>query len=182
MEPVETALRLLAARGAGRYGAESQVSVFQHSLQCGLLAEQEGASAALITAALLHDIGHVLHEEERAAFRGVDMRHEALGETYLAQWFGADVTQPVALHVPAKRYLCATEPGYFDTLSPGSVQTLKVQGGPFTPAEADAFMARPHAAEAVRLRRWDEQAKVHGLPTPGAEHFLPYLNASARQG
>jgi [1-hydroxy-2-(trimethylamino)ethyl]phosphonate dioxygenase len=176
---VDTLLRNLAERGAAWYGSEP-VSVLQHSLQCALLAEQENAPPTLIAAALLHDYGHVLHDDETAAARGRDMRHEVLAAKHLARWFDLPVTQPVLLHVPAKRYLCTAEPGYYETLSAGSIESLRVQGGPFTPAEADAFLREPNAAEAVRLRRWDEQAKIAGLPTPDLEHYRPFLEASLR--
>lgn len=76
------------------------------------------------------------------------------------------------LHVAAKRYLGVIEPAYLDTLSPASVQSLALQGGVFTPAQADAFAAQPHAQAAVRLRRYDDQAKVVGLSTPPLEHYM----------
>jgi len=181
METYETALRLLAKRGQGRYGEERVVSVFEHSLQCAALGERDGAPPALVIAALLHDIGHCLHQEVGAAERGVDMRHEDLGADYLARWFDDDVTGPIRLHVPAKRYLCAVDPTYWDGLSDGSKTTLRVQGGPFATEESEAFIALPHAVEAVRLRRWDEGAKVKGLATPGVEHFLPLAKVCARR-
>jgi predicted HD phosphohydrolase len=87
------------------------------------------------------------------------------------------VTLPIQLHVAAKRYLCATEAPYFATLSPGSVRSLELQGGPFTSEQAQRFAATPYAPDAVVLRRWDEQAKVCGLPTPALQHFRPYLEA-----
>ena len=178
-DTVERLMLALAQKGAMWYGSEP-VSVLQHSLQCAMLAERAGAPASLITAALLHDYGHVMHDEERAAAHGVDMRHEELAADHLMQWFGPGVTEPVRMHVPAKRYLCTAEPGYYDTLSAGSIQSLKVQGGPFSDAEAAAFIAQPHAPDAVRLRRWDEQAKIHGLATPGLEHFRSFLEGSRR--
>ena len=84
---------------------------------------------------------------------------------------------PVQLHVAAKRYLCATEAPYFATLSPGSVRSLELQGGPFTSEQAQRFAAKRYAQDAILLRRWDEQAKVCGLQTPTLEHFRPHLEA-----
>lgn len=164
---------LFERRGGAGYSLEP-VTQAEHALQSALLGEAEGAPASLVTAAFLHDIGHMLSADgEAAAFkRGIDGLHEKIGGKWLARWFGPEVTEPIALHVDAKRYLCATEPGYFERLSPVSVRSLELQGGPFTPAEADEFIARPFATEAVRLRRWDERAKVEGLATPTVDRYL----------
>jgi phosphonate degradation associated HDIG domain protein len=171
---------LLEGKGARRYGL-SAVNQLQHALQAALLAEQSGCEAALITAALLHDIGHMVHGlGENPAEDGIDDRHEELGRAYLAPLFGPEVTEPVRLHVPAKRYLCATEADYFGQLSADSVLSLKLQGGPMSEAEVAAFRARPHSAAAVQLRRFDEGAKVAELETPPVAHFLPYVQACLR--
>ena len=171
---------LLEGKGARRYGL-SAVNQLQHALQAALLAENGGCDAALITAALLHDIGHMVHGlGENPAEEGVDDRHEELGRAYLAPLFGPEVTEPVRLHVPAKRYLCATEPDYFARLSSDSVLSLKLQGGPMLANEAAAFRAQPHAEAAIMLRRFDEAAKVADLPTPPVAHFLPFVRASLR--
>jgi predicted HD phosphohydrolase len=146
-----------------------------------LLAEQAGCDSALVTAALLHDIGHMVHNlGEDPASEGVDDQHEALGSVFLERWFGSAVTEPVRLHVSAKRYLCATEAGYFGRLSPDSVRSLELQGGPMSLAEVADFQALPHYNAAVRLRRFDEEAKVKGLKVPGVDHFLPHVRASLR--
>src|SRR6185312_7005865 len=157
---------LLEGKGSRRYGL-SDVNQLQHALQSALLAEQAGCDAALVTAALLHDIGHMVHGlGENPAEAGIDDRHEELGRAYLAPLFGPEVTEPVRLHVPAKRYLCATEPAYFAELAPDSVLSLKLQGGPMSDDEVARFRALPHAEAAVQLRRFDEGAKVADLPTP----------------
>jgi phosphonate degradation associated HDIG domain protein len=176
---VEQIERLFRERGDGAYFGES-VTQTEHALQSAWLAEQERANAALITAALLHDIGHLLHGHgEDCAEQGIDDEHEALGGRYLTRHFGPAVVEPVRLHVIAKRYLAAREPGYFESLSPASVLSLKLQGGPMNPDEAQQFEANPHFAAAVALRRWDEQAKIARLPTPDLAHFLPYVQQSA---
>lgn len=176
-DPVASIAVLLEQKGSRRYGLAA-VSQLQHALQAALLAEQMGADAALVTAALLHDVGHMVHGlGEDPAADGVDDRHEELGRAYLAGLFGPAVTEPVRLHVAAKRYLCATEADYFAKLSPDSVRSLALQGGPMSPKEVAAFDALPHAQAAVRLRRFDEGAKVANLPTPPVAHFLPYLRA-----
>ena len=123
---------LLTGKGQRRYGLED-VSQLQHALQSAWFAEQEGGDASLITAALLHDIGHMVHDlGENPAAAGVDDRHEEQGQLFLQRWFGPEVTEPVRLHVAAKRFLCATEPEYFGTLAPDSVLSLSLQGGPMS--------------------------------------------------
>jgi phosphonate degradation associated HDIG domain protein len=174
---VDYIMALFGQRGSADYGGE-RVTQLAHALQTAWQAEQQGASRALIVAALLHDIGHLLHDLTPGyAGRGIDDRHEALGARWLSRYFGPAVTLPIQLHVAAKRYLCATEAPYFATLSPGSVRTLELQGGPFTSAQAQRFAATPYAQGAIVLRRWDEQAKVCGLQTPTLEHFRPHLAA-----
>jgi gamma-butyrobetaine dioxygenase len=86
---------------------------------------------------------------------------------------------PVRLHVMAKRYLCAVEPDYFARLSPASVQTLALQGGPLTEGEARAFESMPHARAAVAVRRWDEAAKDPAMAAPPFDHFRPLLSQIA---
>jgi [1-hydroxy-2-(trimethylamino)ethyl]phosphonate dioxygenase len=178
MNPVDQIFERFDLHGDDDYGSD-RVRQREHALQCAALAEAEGATSALITASLLHDIGHLIHDLGTApAARGIDDRHEMLGREWLAQWFGHDVTEPVRLHVPAKRYLTATDPCYFATLSFGSVRSLELQGGPFSAEGAAEFIGQPYAAEAVRLRRWDEGAKVPGLATPDLAHFRRYIEAS----
>lgn len=171
-------LDLFETAGSARYGGEA-VSQREHALQCAGLAERDGASPALVAAALLHDVGHLLQADEPAetAAQGVDARHERLGGAWLDALFDAEVTAPVKLHVAAKRWLCTAEPGYREALSPASELSLKLQGGPFTPVQAAAFLDSPHGADAVRLRRWDDLAKVPGLALPPVAHYRPLLAA-----
>lgn len=173
---------LIEGKGHRRYGL-SHLNQRAHALQAGLLAEQAGCSASLITASLLHDIGHMVHDlGEDPAAHGIDDHHEALGHAYLGDHFGPDVTEPVRLHVAAKRYLCATEADYFSRLTADSVRSLVLQGGPMSDTEVAAFRASPYAMDAVRLRRFDEGAKVKDLETPSAEHFAVYMKECVRQG
>jgi phosphonate degradation associated HDIG domain protein len=172
---VDQILELFARQGQSAYLGEA-VSQTEHALQAAYLAEQQGAPATLIAAALLHDIGHLLDtRSEDPATMTEDLAHETLAERWLQLHFPPAVTRPVALHVPAKRYLCATDPAYLRQLSPTSVASLRLQGGPMTPEEVATFRADPYAEDALRLRRWDEQAKVPQLPTPDLEHFRPVL-------
>jgi gamma-butyrobetaine dioxygenase len=161
--------------GAGRraYLGEA-VSVATHMLQAGALAEADGATGELVAAALLHDVGHLLAPTSR----DTDARHEATGADWLrALGFPESVTEPVRLHVAAKRYLCATEPGYFDALSAASRRSLILQGGAMSDDEARAFAARAEARAAVAVRRWDEAAKDPSAWTPAFSHFEQLLSA-----
>jgi phosphonate degradation associated HDIG domain protein len=166
---------LLTLKAGGLYGL-SDVNQRQHALQTAWLAEKTGGPEPLIVAGLLHDIGHLVHDlGENPAEAGVDDHHEQRGYEFLAAWFGPEVTEPVRLHVAAKRYLCATEADYFSKLSKDSVLSLSLQGGPMSPAEVVAFDELPQSRAAVMLRRFDEQAKVKNLQTPTVDHFLPYV-------
>jgi len=163
-----------ARRGNEAYG--EGVSQLDHALQCAAFAELDGASGALIAATLLHDIGHLLHDlPDDVADQGIDTQHESTGSAWLSQYFGLDVTEPVRLHVAAKRYLAAVEPGYFDKLSEASKLSLRIQGGPMSPEQARAFEAGPFFEDAVKLRRWDEEGKIVGYQGPALPHFERYI-------
>jgi phosphonate degradation associated HDIG domain protein len=177
---VEQILRLFAERGDSDYGGES-VNQRQHALQAAHFARTAGASPTLVTAALLHDIGHLLHHlPDDAPEQGVDDRHEELAARWLKRWFGPAVVEPVRLHVPAKRYLCATEPGYLERLSEPSRLSLRLQGGPMSRDEVAAFHAHPECAAAVALRRWDDEAKVPGMVVPPVEAYVGAIEESLR--
>jgi gamma-butyrobetaine dioxygenase len=171
MTAVETIGELFAGEGAQAYLGEP-VTIGAHMRQAGVQAEAAGADRPLVAAALLHDIGHLRQE--------TDARHGEAGARWLSQWFGEAVTEPVRLHVAAKRYLCAVEPGYFALLSAESVRSLSRQGGPMTAEEAAAFEALPHAQDAVAVRRWDDMAKDPAVTPPEFAHFAPLLAALVR--
>lgn len=155
-----------------------------HALQCAALAEQAGADDALVVAALLHDVGHLVELAVSSGAMGdltIDRQHEATAARMLAPIFPASVTAPIALHVDAKRYLCAVEPAYLVTLSEGSIRSLATQGGPMTADEVDRFAAMPACVSAVALRRWDDLGKVDGLHVPDLAHHAPRLHAVARE-
>jgi len=171
MTIVDTLIELFARRGAAAYHGEA-VSQTEHALQTAELAERDGAPDRLVVAALLHDVGHLLDgQDEDLAFRCVDGRHEEAGCAWLARHFGPDVTEPIRLHVAAKRYLCTVAPSYLDGLSPASRLSLSLQGGNMTEAECDAFRNNPAHDDAIRLRHYDDTAKVPGLSVPGLEHY-----------
>jgi len=162
-------------RGAESYLGEA-VTMSEHMLQGAVLAEREGAPEELVAAALLHDIGHYTSEfgtmslgDER------DNYHEESGAAVLAPFFPPVIAECVRLHVPAKRYLCATDASYSDRLSDASRHTLSLQGGPMSAAEIAAFEANPYHREAVRVRIWDDKGKQPGMATPHFRHYVPLL-------
>ena len=168
-------------RRYGHFEYGERVNMREHMLQTATFAERDGASPTLIAAAVLHDYGHLVHGlPEDIADHGIDGEHEEVGARALEPYFVPAVTEPMRLHVAAKRYLCATDPDYFAALSPASVQSLAVQGGPFSEAEVVEFEQNPHFEAAVRLRRYDEMGKVPGMATPDLEHFRPFLEAGLR--
>ncbi len=152
------------------------VSMIEHQLQAGRLAMAADAPDALTVAALLHDVGHMVGhligevDATSALAAGADAHHDSSGARWLAQWFGPAVTEPVRLHVEAKRYLVATEPAYASVLSAASVRTLQRQGGPMSPVEVAEFARNPAASAAVVLRRFDEQAKDAAVDAPTLVH------------
>lgn len=175
----EEIAQIYTERARFPYGLED-ISQLQHALQSAVLAEANGESPALILASLLHDVGHMIHKlGENPAEEGVNDKHEILGAKWLAKRLPAAVAEPVRMHVEAKRYLCAAEPDYMERLTPDSVLSLKLQGGPMSADEAAAFQQTAYTEEAIRLRRYDEQAKDPAMETPPLEHFLQYLPSAA---
>jgi [1-hydroxy-2-(trimethylamino)ethyl]phosphonate dioxygenase len=167
---LEEIAALFAAHGGETYGED--VTIAEHCLQTAALARAEGADEALCVAALLHDVGHFFEErDDRFGYH----KHDRSGGDWLAARFPAEISEPVRLHVAAKRYLCATAPEYFGLLSEASRHSLGKQGGAMSAAEAAAFAARPFAAEAVRLRRWDDGGKVEGMDVPTFESYRPAI-------
>lgn len=177
-DPVVELLALLESPAADR-AYDEVVTQRAHALQCADLALADGAPDALVAAALLHDVGHLLPTGSAHHGLHADDQHEATGARHLRACFGPDVTAPIALHVDAKRYLCAADPGYLARLSAGSVLSLQLQGGPLDEAELEAFRQRPHWEAAVRLRRWDDQAKVLGAATRRVADHEPLLRRLA---
>lgn len=178
IDPVAHVLECFRLRGHSGYGKEV-VSQLEHALQTACAAEQSNASPQLIAACLLHDVGHLLHDlPDDAPEKDIDDEHEQLGAAWLAEYFGPEVVEPIRLHVAAKRYLCAVDSDYFSKLSPPSIQSLELQGGPMTKTQAAHFELHPHFAAAIQLRRFDDQSKIPNLPTPPLEHFAEHLALS----
>ena len=173
--------KLFASHGHIEYSGEG-VTQLEHALQAADLAEKAGADDALVTAAFLHDLGHLLNlQGETPSARGIDDQHQYFSIPFLRPLFPPAVIEPIRLHVDAKRALCALEPAYYEALSEDSKRSLKLQGDTFSPADATAFMAKPYAADAIRVRRWDDAAKTPGASTPPIEHFLAIAGRCAIQ-
>jgi len=169
---------LFSERGGSEYYGES-VTQLEHALQSAWLAEKDGQPPCVIAAALLHDVGHLLHDHgEDYLEKNIDDRHEDIAARFLAQAYGPTVTEPIRLHVPAKRYLAATRPGYRELLSPASTKSLELQGGPMSHEAVAAFEREPHFAVAATVREYDDRAKVVALETPSYAYFRKYLVAA----
>ncbi len=165
---------LFVRTGDLHYGED--VSQLEHALQTAHHAGVDGAPPSLIAAALLHDVGHMMQKAgEDAADRGIDTRHELIGAGYLARAFGPEVTEPIRLHVAAKRYLVTTRPDYLQGLSKASLQSLALQGGAMSLEEVDTFLAEPAAEDALRLRGYDELGKAQGIEVATFESYRALL-------
>ena len=180
-DTIEFILDLFARQGANEYMGEA-VTMSQHMEQTAACAVADSAPDSLVVAALLHDIGHFIggHPIE-ALEQGIDNYHEQVGADYLRKHFPESVSEPVRLHVAAKRYLCATDPDYLGRLSDASINSLEVQGGPMSAAEIASFEANPHHREAVKLRLYDDDGKVAGLsiePVTAYRDLLASLESS----
>jgi phosphonate degradation associated HDIG domain protein len=163
---------LFLQRGAEQYSGEP-VTQLQHALQSATLAEADGADDELVTAALLHDLGHLVQDlGDTPSLRGVDDLHQFIAIPFLRGLFSGRVLGAVQGHVDAKRWLCATRPGYLAALSADSQRSLVLQGGVFDAGQAAAFISKAGAEEAVRLRLWDDQAKSATMATPPLAHFI----------
>ncbi|RJP67768.1 MAG: HD domain-containing protein [Comamonadaceae bacterium] len=173
--------QLLETRGAEQYTGEP-VSHLEHACQTAAFAQRSGAAPALVAAALLHDIGHLLSGlRGTPSAQGHDDRHEVIAADALSHLFAADVTEPIRLHVAAKRRLCV-DARYLKALSEDSVRSLALQGGVFEPEEAAAFDATAHAQAALQLRRWDDAAKRPGGHFGGLDDFWGSVVVAANTG
>ena len=175
-DPVGAVFTLFASPEATRYFGE-RVHQLEHALQTARLAERENAANGLVVAALLHDIGHLLALGAASDSPPPhDVRHELVGTRWVARYFGAEIAEPIHLHVAAKRYLCAIDATYIKCLSPASRRSLDLQGGPMALSDVGRYERLPFGQQAARLRRWDDQAKIPGLETPDLAHYRQNLS------
>ena len=164
--------RLFRDHGGIEYSGEG-VTQLEHALQSAQLAEEQKAPPELVTAAFLHDLGHLLNlQGESPTERGIDDQHQYFAIPFLRPLFPSAVIEAIRLHVDAKRALCALEPEYYESLSEDSKRSLTLQGGIFSREQLQEFLAKPHAQDAMRVRRWDDAAKLPGAVTPPISHFL----------
>ncbi len=178
---VEKIIDLFVEKGSQMYGSEA-VTQLEHALQCATLAYESSQSNEMITACLLHDLGHLIHDlDEDANVRGIDDLHEYRALPMLQELFNPAVTEPIRLHVAAKRYLCAVNPDYWRKLSNASKRSLEFQGGVFSLEAASGFIRQPYAQYAVQLRMYDEEAKIPNKSTPSLSHFTEYMNACLKK-
>ncbi|MCZ6632664.1 MAG: HD domain-containing protein [bacterium] len=182
MDPIiDQILETYYQYGDELYDGGEAVTQTEHALQTAYFIQQEKGSDTLVAAALLHDYGHVMHDiPENLTTPDIDGKHEIVGAAFLSQHFIPAVTEPGRLHVAAKRYLCAADPDYFSQLSPVSVRSLKLQGGPFSAIQVKAFESNPHFKDAIQLRRCDEKGKDPDLQTPDLEYYRPFLEAGLK--
>jgi phosphonate degradation associated HDIG domain protein len=177
---VQKIITLFNDQGDSEYGGEP-VTQGEHALQAAHLALTEGAASSLVAASLLHDIGHLLHAlPDDAPEQGIDDLHEELGNRFLIKYFTPAVSEPVHLHVAAKRYLCAVEPAYFALLSEPSVISLHLQGGPMTAEECKTFESNPYYQDAIQLRRYDDMAKIPNLSVQPIEFYAELLRENLK--
>lgn len=175
-EAVREVIDLFFEFGSSTY--DEGVTLTEHCLQTAALAERDGAPPALVAAALLHDIGHLLQAKARGNedYLVSDWAHDTVAADWLSPRFGAQVGEPVRHHVSAKRWLCQAEPGYVEQLSGASVASLEAQGGTFSLEQANRWKSLPGTDEAVALRRWDDAGKVAGLTLRPLESYVALLD------
>jgi phosphonate degradation associated HDIG domain protein len=176
---IEQLIKLYEVKGSREYDGEG-ISQLEHALQSAHHAERAGAPRELVCAALLHDVGHMLNDRgETPTLRGIDDEHQNAALPLLRGHFPEVVIEAIRLHVDAKRYLCATRADYYGRLSEDSKRSLKLQGGVFSVADAERFIGQPFAADAVKVRLWDDAAKIRGAATPDLAHFEQVLRTVA---
>ena len=167
--------------GSLAYSGEP-VTQLEHALQSGAQAEEAGADDELVVAAFLHDLGHLLNlQGDTPTERGIDDLHQYFALPFLRPVLSDAVLEPIRLHVDAKRCLCAVDDAYFGQLSADSVRSLELQGGIFSRREADAFLQKPYAEDALRLRKWDDRAKEQNRATPDLNHYLGLVEQVMRK-
>ena len=176
---IDFILDLFARQGATEYMGEA-VTMSQHMEQTAACAVADNAPDTLVIAALLHDIGHFIGAHPIDALEnGIDNDHESVGADYLQTHFPDSISEPVRLHVAAKRYICATRSEYVRYLSDASIHSLALQGGPMSEREVAEFEREPNLEAILQVRYLDDSGKREHMSTPSVAHFLPRVRALA---
>jgi predicted HD phosphohydrolase len=149
----------------GRTKYDESVTQLDHSIQTAMLARKYNAKSSLVVASLLHDIGHIILNENdlKVDFLHLDLNHEIVGAKWLEKVFPESVTEPIKLHVPAKRYLCTIDKNYYKKLSFSSKKSFNLQGGIMNNEEENEFLNNNYYMDALKLRKWDEKAKKKNM-------------------
>ena len=162
-------------RGDEEYLGEP-VTMGQHMLQGATMAEQSSEPDEIIIGTLLHDIGHFTSEFGTFSMEDTEDRyHEDAGAAVLEQFFPKVITDCCRHHVAATRYLCATDPEYFQKLSIASIHSLNLQGGPMCEAEIKDFEKNPNLKKILKVRLYDDAGKIPDMVTPSFWHFDPLV-------
>lgn len=177
---VDQLLKWMSEKGGSNY--DESVTQFEHALQSGALARERGNPLTLVVAALLHDVGHLLADEHNGheEFLFTNLKHENIGARWLARAFRVEVTEPIRLHVDAKRYLCTVDADYYDRLSASSKRSFAVQGGRMSEDEIRRFRNEPYLEQALEVRKIDDEAKVSSAIVTNAATYRPLLLAAMR--
>jgi len=170
-QTVQILFDFMCERGQSNY--DESVTQIAHALQCAELAANGNCGDHVVTAALFHDIGHLLLDEHDAqsGFLNTDLNHEEAGANLLEDFFPTTVTEPIRLHVPAKRYLCSTDPDYYEKLSAASKRSFEVQGGNLSDDEQQHLEANPGLSVALTLRRFDDLGKQSSHEPPNIHTY-----------
>lgn len=170
--------QLFESQGDSEYYGEN-VSQYEHAAQAAILAKRQGYDEEVQIAAFLHDIGHLFPAQTEEELMEVYGRkdHESVAADWLRErGFSEKVAVLVENHVNAKRYLTYADEDYYDALSEASKQTLMFQGGRMSESEAAVFQQNPHFETIIRMRRWDEAAKIEAMKLPTLDHFMNIID------
>ena len=170
--------QLFEIQGDNEYYGEN-VSQYEHAAQAAILAKRQGYDEEVQIAAFLHDIGHLFPAQTEEELMEVYGRkdHESVAADWLRErGFSEKTAVLVENHVNAKRYLTFIDEDYFEALSEASKQTLIFQGGRMTEIEAKEFEQNPYFELIIKMRRWDEAAKVEAMKLPTLDHFLNIID------
>ena len=154
-----------------------KVTMSEHMIQTAMLAEENNSSKSLVCACLLHDYGHfIVDDPDLLVSKSLDGKHEDLGFDFLKNYFVQEVTEPIKLHVLAKRYLCRND-SYYNLLSEASKISLKLQGGIMNDDEAKDFSSLKFYNEAIKVRKYDDDGKIPNVKIKDIEDYRDLISS-----